>query len=78
MPAQHLCRQLLFSDFHISVADPECARGGGVSHILPEKRGVSSTLFEKMHENAIFSQRMGGNVRRVRPMVDPPLCLDYK
>ena len=30
-----------------SVADPECARGGGVSHILPEKRGVSFTLLKK-------------------------------
>ena len=36
------------------VADPECARGGGVSHILAEKRGVSFTLFKKMHENSIF------------------------
>ena len=57
-----------------SVADPECARGGGVSHILAEKRGVSFTLFQKMHENAIFSLRTGGGgVRRVRPMLDPPL-----
>ena len=30
-----------------SVADPECARGGGVSHILAEKRGVGFTLFKK-------------------------------
>ena len=29
-----------------AVADPECARGGGVSHILAEKRGVSFTLFK--------------------------------
>ena len=43
-----------------SVADPECARGGGVSHILAEKRGVSFTLFQKMHENAIFSPRTEG------------------
>ena len=42
------------------MADPECARGGGVSHILAEKRGVSFTLFQKMHENAIFSPRRGG------------------
>ena len=28
-------------------ADPECARGGGVSHILAEKRGVSFTLLKK-------------------------------
>ena len=26
-----------------------------------------------MHENAIFSQIRGGGVRRVRPMLDPPL-----
>ena len=54
----------------MSVGDPECARGGGVSHILAEKRGVSFTLIKKMHENAIFSLR--GSVRRVR-MLDPPL-----
>ena len=33
--------------FTNTVADPECARGGGVSHILPEKRGVSFTLLKK-------------------------------
>ena len=54
------------------VADPECARGGGVSHILAEKRGVDFTLFKKMHENSIFSPTTGG-VRRVRPMLDLPL-----
>ena len=37
------------------MANPECARGGGVNHILAEKRGVGFTLFLKMHENAIFS-----------------------
>ena len=55
------------------VVDPECARGGGVSRILSEKKGVSFTLFLKMHENAIFSPKRGGGVRRVRPMLDPPL-----
>ena len=56
------------------MADLECARGGGVSHILAEKRGVSFTLFKKMHENAIFPPITGGGgVRRVRPMLDPPL-----
>ena len=45
------------------MADPECARGGGVSHILAEKRGVSFTLFKKMHENAIFSPIRGGGGR---------------
>ena len=61
----------------LAVADPECARGGGVSHILAEKSGVSFTLFKKMHENSIFSPITGGGgVRRVRPMLDPPLpCL---
>ena len=39
----------------MAVADPEYARGGGVSHILAEKSGVSFTLFKKMHENSIFS-----------------------
>ena len=56
----------------LSVADPECARGGGMSHILAENRGVSFTLVKKMHENSIFSPKTGG-VRRVRPMLDPPL-----
>ena len=55
-----------------TVADPECAGGGGVSHILAEKRGVSFTLFQKMHEMRYFHQE-GGGVRRVRPMLDPPL-----
>ena len=41
------------------MADPECARGGGVSHFLAEKRGVSFTFFKKMHQNAIFSPRTG-------------------
>ena len=54
------------------MADPECARGRGVSHILVEKRCVSFTLFKNMHENSIFSPITGG-VRRVRPMLDPPL-----
>ena len=31
----------------LAVADPECARGEGVSHILAEKRGVSFTLFQR-------------------------------
>ena len=26
-----------------------------------------------MHESAIFSPKRGGGVRRVRPMLDPPL-----
>ena len=57
-----------------SVADSECARGGGVKHILAEKRGVSFTFFQKMHENAIFSPRTRGvGVRRVRPMLNPPV-----
>ena len=59
------------------MADPECARGGGESHILAEKRGVSFTLFKNMHENSIFSPITGGGgVRRVRPMLDPPLVAD--
>ena len=45
-----------------SVADPECARGGGVSHILAENRGVSFTLFKKMHENSIFLPMTGGRM----------------
>ena len=47
----------------MTVADSECARGGGVSHILAEKRCVSYTLFQKMHENAIFPPRKGGGGR---------------
>ena len=45
------------------MADSECARGGGVNHILAEKRGVSFTLFKTMHENAIFSPRRWGGGR---------------
>ena len=60
--------------FQLPVADPECARGGGISHILAEKRGVSFTLLKKMHKNLIFSPITGvGGIRRVRPMLDPPL-----
>ena len=68
-----MCSYKLSVLVYCAVADPECARGGGVSHILAEKRGVSFTLFKKLHENAIFSPRRGGGVRRVRPMLDPPL-----
>ena len=46
--------------FQLPVADPECARGGGISHILAEKRGVSFTLLKKMHKNLIFSPITGG------------------
>ena len=45
------------------MASQECARGGGVNHILAEKRGVSFTFFLKMHENAIFSLKTGGGGR---------------
>ena len=38
------------------VADPECARGGGVSHILAEKRGVSLTLLKKCMKIQYFYQ----------------------
>ena len=61
-----------------AVADPECARGGGVSHILAEKRGVSFTLFKKMHENLIFFPNNGGGGGGGRPMLDPPLPMLYK
>ena len=47
-------------DMLTSVADSECARGGGVRHILAEKRGGSFTFFQKMHENAISSPRAVG------------------
>ena len=42
------------------MADPECARGGGLSHILAEKRVLASLYFKKMHENAIFLPIRGG------------------
>ena len=32
-----------------TVADPECARGGGVSHILVEKGLLASLYSRKMH-----------------------------
>ena len=59
-----------------SVADPECARGGGVNHIWLKKGVLASLYSKKTHENAIFSPRKGGGVRRVRPMLDPPLEMD--
>ena len=46
-----------------AVADPECARGGGVSHILAEKRFLAALFSKKMHENAIFSPIRGGGGR---------------
>ena len=30
------------------MADPECARGGGVNHILAEKRGVIASFYSKI------------------------------
>ena len=52
-----------------AVADPECARGGGVSDILAEK-GVSASLyFKKCMKMQYFHQEEGG-VRRVRPMLE--------
>ena len=40
----------------LAVADPEYARGGGVSHILSEKRGVSFTLLKKCMKIQYFHQ----------------------
>ena len=41
----HFGRRFNSADnWHSSVADPECAKGGGVRHILAEKVGVSFTL----------------------------------
>ena len=56
------------------MVDPECAKGGGVSHILAEKRGVSFTSLKKCMKVQYFHQE-GGGVRRVglRPMLEPPL-----
>ena len=46
-----------------TMADQECARGGGVSHILAEKRLLASLYSKKMHENAIFQPIRGGGGR---------------
>ena len=75
-----MCYSMLVSCWSLRrfpVADPKYSRGGGVSHILTEKIGVSFTLLKKMHENAIFSpiRRAGVGVRRSRPMLDPPLVV---
>ena len=44
-----------------AVADPECAKGGGLSHILAEKKRVLASLYyKKMHENSIFPPITGG------------------
>ena len=58
--AIYLKNVIWFERHPSTVADPESARGVGVSHILAEKRCVSFTLFQKMHGNAIFSPRRGG------------------
>ena len=55
-----------------AVADPECARGGGVSQILAEK-GVLASLYSKKCMKMRYFHQKGGGVRRVRPMLDPPL-----
>ena len=53
----------------------QCARGVDVSHILAEKRGVSFTLFQKMHENAMFSPIRGeARTRRSATDVTPSHC----
>ena len=54
------------------MADPECARGGGVSHILAEK-GMLASLYSKKCIKMQYFHQKGGGVRRVRPMLDPPL-----
>ena len=55
----------------LSVADVECARVGGVSHIFPEKKGVSFTFLKKMHENAIFSLIRGRGRTPATPYAGP-------
>ena len=42
-----------------TMADQKCARWGGVSYILAEKKILSFSLSKKMHENAIFSPIRG-------------------
>ena len=51
------------------MADPDCARGGGVSHILAEKRVLASLYFKKMHENAIFLPIRGGGGTPATPWI---------
>ena len=47
----------------ITVADPECARGGGVSHILAEKGVLASLYFKKCMKMQYFHQERGGGRR---------------
>ena len=69
----HLCVGGLSVNSCIPVTDTEGARGGGVSHILAEK-GVLASLYSKnCIEMQYFHQEGGLGVRRVRPMLDPPL-----
>ena len=43
------------------MADPECAGGGGVSHILAGKRGVIASLYsKKIMKMRYFHQEGGG------------------
>ena len=44
----------------LSVADPECARGGGVSHILAEKGVLASLFSQKCMKMQYFYQEGGG------------------
>ena len=46
--------------YNMSVADPECARGGGVSHILAEKRVLALLYSKKCMKNQYFHQERGG------------------
>ena len=75
-----LCLFVLFAHYYtVCGGSRMCKRRGHshklVSHILAEKGFVSFTLLKKMQENAIFSPIRRRGVRRVRPMMDPPLLL---
>ena len=59
-----------WSSAQTAVADPECARRGGLSHILAEK-GVLASLYSKKCVKMQYFHKEGGG--GVRPMLNPPL-----
>ena len=58
--AQHCDRFVRKSHIDYAVADPECARGGSVSHILAEKRVLASLYLKKAWKFNIFTNNRGG------------------
>ena len=65
-PIGYIVARMVLTLRTYSVADPECERGGGVSHILAEKRGVSFILFQKCMKMQYFHKEGGGGLCWIR------------